>query len=1153
MSCKWFCPTLNFCYGCSLLNSPKRNGPRILGWKPQNVPKVTALPSGPTALTRVVKCAYAMYCAGSRDSSEPEGLTGTKIAMPQIVSFLTIIGNSMSLVNIYSYKFLKYCTMVEKAKALSMNISSMGELTSAQFNTILHKFKNYFGHIVTMAIEKRIGIFSVLSFDYQSECLLYIDNIIHMSQDLLLHITEGKNTSLLEIVESSLRQLECDPTKMEEFVEHFTFLDEISSEISELEKEYLTVSQLYSVVRHYQINVSEEQIAIYTILCIKFNQLKTVIKFSKLNKDATITKFRDNLEECITDLRVDVSNLKAKVEGPQLQDLSTEDSLFPKKLENAMNMGASVLLQILSETLSPVLKATLKKDIYQKRGQYFIRIDDSEIEYSSQFRLYLSTEIDNPHFLPSVYSVVTMISFTVTFQGLQDQLLSTMASHEVPHLEEQHSQLLERIALDSLTLEEMEEKTLNLLQNSQGCVLDDEEIIDTLRKCKMTSNEIAKRIQATEKAESEIQAIREKYLPTATRGVLLYFLTASLARVDHMYQFSLGWFRQVFVSSVVSKNKEQEHSLKKERMSLKKVHEIKNISEGPDLESEKNPLDKHIKNAIDTLTRNIFKVVSSALFNQHKLCFSFRLCTTIMQNNADGNLRPDGIGFRPEREWNLFLYSSILINIENILSKPRLDRIFEMCKNQHLPWLSESRWRQYQHLSRQLEPFSLLCKSLLSNPPQWNAFKNSHTELDLTSILLRFAQEVKGTTHHVTTISLARGQVARAEELLVKALSKRQQWVFLQNCHLAAAFMPQLCAIVESFNRPDVTIDPEFRLWLSSKSDSSFPIPILQKGVKVAVELPQGLKSNLLQMFGYSGGGEVTEEIFENPDYGQWWKKLLFSLCFFNAVINERKNYGTLCWNIAYKFISSDLEVSIKVLASVLQRHADLPWEQLRCLVGEVVYGGRITDPWDRRCLDTLLCRFCNPEVLRDDFTFSGETKWLAFQICQLVPRSASFQDYIHIIQSVPDEDAPEILGMHPEATQSCREAQGLQFTDGLIAMQPSTATVTLAIRPEQSPDMLVMEILCDIQAQLPLAVEKDNGAVGATLGTLQALLASPTWESVYKNMSGLELGLTHLPIPVLITLKHLKQTPPSSIPSALAGHWPRGIEISGQRWALRP
>lgn len=35
------------------------------------------------------------------------------------------------------------------------------------------------------------------------------------------------------------------------------------------------------------------------------------------------------------------------------------------------------------------------------------------------------------------------------------------------------------------------------------------------------------------------------------------------------------------------------------------------------------------------------------------------------------------------------------------------------------------------------------------------------------------------------------------------------------------------------FNSPDVIIEPKFRLWLSSKSDSSFPIPILQKSLKV--------------------------------------------------------------------------------------------------------------------------------------------------------------------------------------------------------------------------------------------------------------------------------------------------------------------------------
>lgn len=81
--------------------------------------------------------------------------------------------------------------------------------------------------------------------------------------------------------------------------------------------------------------------------------------------------------------------------------------------------------------------------------------------------------------------------------------------------------------------------------------------------------------------------------------------------------------------------------------------------------------------------------------------------------------------------------------------------------------------------------------------------------------------------------------------------------------------------------------------------------------LKIAVENPLGLKSNLLQTFGHSGPGVVTEEIFEKPECGPWWKKLLFSLCFFNALINERKIYGVLGWNSDYQFSSSDLEVSV--------------------------------------------------------------------------------------------------------------------------------------------------------------------------------------------------------------------------------------------------
>ncbi|XP_011542372.1 dynein axonemal heavy chain 14 isoform X16 [Homo sapiens] len=906
-----------------------------------------------------------------------------------------------------------------------------------------------------------------------------------------------------------------------------------------------------------------------------------------------------------------------QMEGSRLQKLSIEDSNYTKKIENAMKTGGSVLLQNLLETLAPGLKAILKKDIYQKKGHYFIRVGDAEFEYNSNFRLYLSTEIDNPHFLPSVYNFVTMINFTVTFQGLQDQLLSTVVTHEVPHLEDQRSKLLESISLDAITLEELEEKTLNLLQKALGSILDDDKIVDTLRKSKMTSNEISKRIEATKKAESEIQAIRKNYLPIATRGALLYFLVADLTQINYMYQFSLDWFHQVFVSSVVSKSKEQEHSFKREKVSPKEVHEFISISKEPNLENEKNLLDKHIKSAIDMLTKSIFKVVSSALFNEDKLCFSFRLCTVIMQNNANGNLIQDDIGFLPEEEWNIFLYSGILINIKSALSQSRLTSTFEIGESQHLQWLSDSRWRQCQYVSTHLEPFSLLCKSLLSNVSQWDTFKNSkavyslistpfssenasleentkppeETELlnenketcnpinfpwekltsfqrlilvkvlrpeslnnsvrkfitekmgnkylqrtgvnlkdaykgsnartpliliqthgiDLTNILLRFAQELKGTTHHVTIISLGRDQAAKAEDLILKALTKTQQWVFLQNCHLATSFMPRLCTIVESFNSPNVTIDPEFRLWLSSKSYSSFPIPVLKKGLKIAVESPQGLKSNLLQTFGCTGSGEVTEEIFENPDCGQWWKKLLFSLCFFNAVINERKNYGILGWNIAYKFNSSDLGVAIKVLENSLRGQPSISWQALRYLIGEVIYGGRVIDNWDKRCLKTLLYKFCNPEVLKDDFSFSSDG------ICLPVPGSASIKDYIHIIQSLPDDDLPEVLGIHPEAIRSCWETQGEKFIENLIAMQPKTTTANLMIRPEQSKDELVMEILSDLLKRLPLTVEKEEIAVG-TPSTLKSMMSSSIWESLSKNLKD------HDPLIHCVLLTFLKQ-----------------------------
>ena len=63
---------------------------------------------------------------------------------------------------------------------------------------------------------------------------------------------------------------------------------------------------------------------------------------------------------------------------------------------------------------------------------------------------------------------------------------------------------------------------------------------------KVTSGQISKRLAEAEQTEEQISTAREKYRPVATRGSVMYFVVATLAEVDPMYQYSLKYFNQLF-------------------------------------------------------------------------------------------------------------------------------------------------------------------------------------------------------------------------------------------------------------------------------------------------------------------------------------------------------------------------------------------------------------------------------------------------------------------------------------------------------------------------------------------------------------------------------------------------------------------------------
>lgn len=66
----------------------------------------------------------------------------------------------------------------------------------------------------------------------------------------------------------------------------------------------------------------------------------------------------------------------------------------------------------------------------------FIKIGDKECEFNPKFRLILHTKLANPHYQPELQAQATLINFTVTRDGLEDQLLAAVVSMERPDLEQ---------------------------------------------------------------------------------------------------------------------------------------------------------------------------------------------------------------------------------------------------------------------------------------------------------------------------------------------------------------------------------------------------------------------------------------------------------------------------------------------------------------------------------------------------------------------------------------------------------------------------------------------------------------------------------------------------------------------------------------------
>jgi hypothetical protein len=77
------------------------------------------------------------------------------------------------------------------------------------------------------------------------------------------------------------------------------------------------------------------------------------------------------------------------------------------------------LIEDVGEVLDPALEPVLQRCVFKQGGRLLIRLGDADVDYDPAFKLYITTKVANPHYLPEVCIKVTLINFTVTMQVSQ--------------------------------------------------------------------------------------------------------------------------------------------------------------------------------------------------------------------------------------------------------------------------------------------------------------------------------------------------------------------------------------------------------------------------------------------------------------------------------------------------------------------------------------------------------------------------------------------------------------------------------------------------------------------------------------------------------------------------------------------------------------
>ncbi|XP_071447818.1 dynein beta chain, ciliary [Hetaerina americana] len=736
-------------------------------------------------------------------------------------------------------------------------------------------------------------------------------------------------------------------------------------------------------------------------------------------------------------------------------------------VEAALSAGDTVLVENIGESIDPVLDPLLGRNLI-KKGRA-IKIGDKEVEYNQNFRLILHTKLANPHYKPEMQAQTTLINFTVTRDGLEDQLLAEVVKAERPDLEELKADLTKQQNDFKILLKSLEDDLLSRLSSAGGNLLGDTALVENLETTKGTAAEVERKVAEAKLTSSRIDEARELYRLAAARASLLYFILNDLNTINPIYQFSLKAFSVVFQKAI----------------------EKADAAEA---------VETRVMNLIDCITYSVYMYTTRGLFECDKLIFASQMAFQILLMNEEiSSMELDfllrfpvtphvssPVDFLSDTSWGGIRSLSGKDEFRNLdrdieVSWKRWKKLVESeCpEKEKFPqeWKNKSALQRLC-MFRALRPDRMtyavaafieeklgpkyvegktleFSKSFEETSPSTPIFfilspgVNPLKDVEALGRCLGFTID-KQNFHNV---SLGQGQEVVAEEAMDIA-AKSGHWVVLQNIHLVKKWLPALEKRLEYYGQHS---HPSYRVFMSAEPAATaaahiIPQGILESSIKITNEPPTGMSANV-----HKALDNFSQETLEMCGKEAEFKAILFSLCYFHAVVAERRKFGPQGWNRIYPFNVGDLTISAHVLYNYLEANPKVPWEDLRYLFGEIMYGGHITDDWDRRLCISYLEELMQPDLVDGELQLAPGF---------LAPPNTDFVGYHTYIDEAMPTESPYLYGLHPNAEIGFLTTTSDNLFRTVFEMQPRDAGASGGQTVTREDK--VKQILDEIMEKLP-------------------------------------------------------------------------------------